>query len=98
MTGPKSSDDNASQSQSQISEDDADARLYFPQWFASNGVEKTGTGASAGGYRGGLMPEHEPMATEALYGGMFDADAQDELMDMGLQIGRLCISERYLGT
>ncbi|KAL9582156.1 MAG: hypothetical protein Q9212_003464 [Teloschistes hypoglaucus] len=68
--------------------EDEDARLYFPQGFTACG-EASATDT-------GLTPELGPSAVEALSDGMFDADAEDDLMDMGLQIGRLCISESLL--
>ncbi|KAL8687363.1 MAG: hypothetical protein Q9218_006443 [Villophora microphyllina] len=87
MTGGAKSDDSASHSQ--MSEDE-DARLYFPQIL--NGGSGSATASSVG-----QAPQLSPWATEALYDGIFDADAEDDLMDMGLQIGRLCISERIGG-
>ncbi|KAL8673080.1 MAG: hypothetical protein Q9168_002503 [Polycauliona sp. 1 TL-2023] len=67
----------------ECSEDD-DTRIYFPQ-------AEPGAGPSDGA---GQTPE--PNANVML-DGMFDADAEDDLMDMGLQIGRLCITERIGG-
>ncbi|KAL8754338.1 MAG: hypothetical protein Q9199_004409 [Rusavskia elegans] len=68
---------------SRISDDD-DARLYFPN-----------AGAPSGPSDGGGPPP-EPIS-EVMLDAMFDADAEDDLMDLGLQIGRLCITERLGG-
>lgn len=86
MMGGTKSDDSASHSQ--MSEDE-DTRLYFPQTFTPWGGEPTAAGHAQ-------TPELSPEANEALYDGMFDADAEDDLMDMGLQIGRLYITERHI--
>lgn len=80
-TGSKS---NVSASHSQRSEGD-DVRLFFPQ------ASDTTTGPATTG--SGQPPE--PNA-EQMYDSLFDADAEDEMMDLGVQIGRLCISERYV--
>ena len=42
-----------------------------------------------------LEPEYVDAEGGASHDAMFDADAEDDLMDFGLQIGRLIISERY---
>ncbi|KAL8939580.1 MAG: hypothetical protein Q9216_003282 [Gyalolechia sp. 2 TL-2023] len=74
----------ASVARSQKSDDD-DARLYFPP--------ANSTGASPT-VSDGQVPN--PVA-EQMYDSLFDADAEDDLMDLGLQIGRLSISERIGG-
>lgn len=84
MMGGSTSDDCANHSQKSEDEDD---RLYFPHSSAAWGE------ASAADT--GPTPELGPSALEVLSDGMFDADAEDDLMDMGLQIGRLSITERY---
>lgn len=84
MPGPNS-DVSAIRSQSRYSEDD-DVKLYFPHVSTSNGSPATGNEQT---------PEPNP---EQMYDSMFDADAEDDLMDMGLQIGRLSISERFVGS
>ena len=81
MTGSKS---DGSVTHSQPSDED-DVRLYFPQAFT--------TDASPAAAGSGQTPEPDP---EQMYDSMYDADAEENLMDMGLQIGRLSISERYV--
>ncbi|KAL8829777.1 MAG: hypothetical protein Q9170_006022 [Blastenia crenularia] len=67
------------------SNEDDDVRLYFPQ--AQTGGASPATGS-------GHTPEPDP---EQMFDSLYDADAEDDLMDLGLQIGRLCISERIGG-
>ncbi|KAL8948237.1 MAG: hypothetical protein Q9222_005560 [Ikaeria aurantiellina] len=71
-------------SHSVVSDEDDDTRLYFPQAMSSNEISS------------GSVQTPEP-DSQVMYDAMFDADAEDDLMDMGLQIGRLCISERIGG-
>ncbi|KAL9586455.1 MAG: hypothetical protein Q9203_003858 [Teloschistes exilis] len=84
--GGSTSDDSASHSQKS---EDEDARLYFPH---SSAAWEEASAADTG-----PTPELGPSALEVLSDGMFDADAEDDLMDMGLQIGRLSITERIGG-
>lgn len=80
-TTHSTSDTSATQSHTS---DDDDARLYFPLAYTAGASPFVGDGQT---------PNPD---TEQMYDSLYDADAEDDLMDLGLQIGRLCISERFV--